>query len=142
MDDQLQTLVRELRNQSCPPAVMENVIRRIARDHQRTRALAGAWRWAIAFAALLVVLGSWQWERLRFRAQRNSAGAQRRAAELTAKAHTDRTRVARQTAGALGYIGQVLLQTAAHTQDTISKKAVPPLRDGLQTTKNKVIDRI
>jgi hypothetical protein len=135
MDHQLQTLVRELRNQSCPPEVMERVIRRIARDHQKSRDSARIWKWALAFTVLLVVLGTWQWGQSGLRAQR-------RAAELAAKVHADRARVAQQTAGALGYIGQVLLQTAAHTQNSISKKAVPPLRDGLQTTRNKIIDRI
>jgi hypothetical protein len=35
-----------------------------------------------------------------------------------------------------------LLEVAAQSQDSILKEAVPPLRDGLQTTKNKVIHRI
>ncbi len=132
MDDQLQRLVRELRSESCPPQVMDRVAQRIARE--KGLRLRHAWRWAVALMILLVALGAWQKQ-----AGRN---AQRKAAVLEVKARADRARVAEQTAGALGYIGQALLEVAAQSQDSILKEAVPPLREGLETTKNKMIKNI
>ena len=123
MDDQLQRLVRELRRESCPPEVIDRVAQRIAREKGGARRLR--WAWGVALLALLVGFGGWQ-----------------RQAVRQEKARGDRMRVAEQTAGALGYVGQVLLEVAAQSQDSILKEAVPPLRDGLQTTKNKVINRI
>jgi hypothetical protein len=139
MDEQLQRLVRHLREESCPPEVMERVARRIAQEKASARRFWPRWGWAVACVVLLVTLGAWQWQ--------SALDAQRRVAELEAREHADRARadrvrVAEQTAGALAYIGQALREAAAHSQDSILKKAVPPLRDGLQTTKNKVMDRI
>jgi hypothetical protein len=125
MDDQLQRLVRELRRESCPPEVIDRVAQRITREKGGARRLRSAWAWGVALLALLVGFGTWQ-----------------RQAVRKEKARGDRMRIAEQTAGALGYVGQVLLEVAAQSQDSILKEAVPPLRDGLQTTKNKVINRI
>ena len=133
MDDQLQRLARELRRESCPPEVMHRVARYISQEKAGMR-FRQVWAWGAPLIALLVALGAWQ--------RHAGLNAQKNAAELQAKAHADRARIAEQTAGALRYVGHVLLQAAAHSEDSLLKKAMPALRDGLQTTKNKVIDRI
>jgi len=134
MDDPLQRLVRELQNESCPPVVMDRVARRITHEKRGQRVRRHAWAWAIAFLVPLVALGIWYTEADRV--------AQRKAAELEAKARMDRARVAKQTAGALGYIGQVLLEAAAQLQDSILKEAIPPLRDSLEKIKTEITKKI
>jgi hypothetical protein len=47
--------------------------------------------------------------------------------------------VARQAATALDLIGAALLDAGAHSETAISNRAIPPLRNGLQTAKNKII---
>jgi hypothetical protein len=111
---------------------MDRVARRIAREKTGRFRLASGW--GVAFLALLVALGAWQWHAGR--------DARRRAVELEAKARADRARVATETAGALGYVGQILLEVAAQSQNSILKEAIPPLRESLKTTKNKVINHI
>jgi hypothetical protein len=133
MDDQLQRLISELRKQSCPPVVMDRVAQRIAEEKAGTRCFAQAWSFGMAIVLLLVAFGVWQWKATR--------QTPRQAAAVVANSHTERARAAEQAAGALAYIGQVLLETTAHSENSILKKALPPLRDGLKTTRNKVIDR-
>ena len=50
-----------------------------------------------------------------------------------------RMQVAREAETALGLIGTVLLDAGAHSETVISDRAIPPLRNGLQTAKNKII---
>jgi hypothetical protein len=56
--------------------------------------------------------------------------------------HAARTRVIQQTYGALAFIGQTLLEAAAHTENALLEEAVPPLRNSLETAKNKVTNPI
>jgi hypothetical protein len=130
MDDKLQELIRQLQRESCPPEVMDRVAERIAREQDTPHPLRQVWAWGTAVLALLLALGAWQ--------RQADRHAQKRVAELEARVRANRGRVAEQTAGALGYIGQVLLEVAAQSQDSILKEAVPPLREGLETTKNKI----
>jgi len=50
-----------------------------------------------------------------------------------------RMQVARQTETALGLIGTLLLDAGAHSETVICDRGIPPLRNGLETAKNKVI---
>ena len=133
MDDPLQRLVSELQRESCPPEVMERVARGVAK--QKGARFRYGWAWGIAFLTVLIALGAWQ-------QRRSGREAEKEAVKLEAQLRSDRTRIAEETAGALGYVGQVLLEVAAQSQDSILKEAVPPLRDSLETTKNKVIKNI
>jgi hypothetical protein len=47
--------------------------------------------------------------------------------------------VARQAETALGLIGTMLLDAGAHSESAISNRAIPPLRNGLETAKNKIV---
>jgi hypothetical protein len=47
--------------------------------------------------------------------------------------------VAREAESALGFIGTVLLDAGAHSETVISDRAITPLRNGLETAKNKII---
>jgi hypothetical protein len=46
---------------------------------------------------------------------------------------------ARQAETALGLIGTVLLDAGAHSETVICDRAIPPLCNGLETAKNKII---
>jgi hypothetical protein len=59
--------------------------------------------------------------------------------ELVAKQAHGRAQAARDTETALGLIGTVLLDAGAHSQSVISDRAIPPLRNGLQTARNKIM---
>jgi hypothetical protein len=87
--------------------------------------------WAVSIVCLVGVVAIWQW-----RARRD---ARILAAEVAA-AHVraDRAVVVQQAQEAFGYIGQALLRAAAHTENALSKEAVPPLRNGFEIVKNKV----
>jgi hypothetical protein len=130
MDDQLQRLARELRDETCPRAVLDKVAERIARD----RAASGRSRYRLtrAIASLLLIgaITIWQWQ-----ARREGHLA---TVALAAKAEADRALVIQQIRGALVYVGQVLLEAAVHSEEIILNEAVPPLRNGFQTAKDKV----
>jgi uncharacterized membrane protein len=133
MDEDLQRLARELRSETCPRAVLDRVAQRIARDTP-PRQLAHPFAWAIASLCVLGAITIWQWQARR--------EAQTSTMELAAKTQTDRALVVQQTQGALVYIGYALLEAAAHTENALSKEAVPPLRNGFQTVKDKITNPI
>ena len=128
MDEKLQRLVRELRRETCPPRVLDEVARRIAAE---TRPPA-RFRYALAGAAglvLLACLAIWRWP---------AGGADGHFAGRPQEAR----RVADQAEGALACIGEVLREASAHSERILLKGAVPPLRNSLETAKNKILEHI
>jgi hypothetical protein len=123
MDQELQKLIRQLQDQQCPPAVMERVVRRIARDKKPRLSVA----WGVSIVCLVGAIAFWHWQ-------------VRREARLLAAAQVraDRAVVVQQAQEAFGYIGQALIRAAAHTENALSKEAVPPLRNSFETVKNKI----
>jgi len=117
MDEKLQELIGQLQDQKCPPAVLEGVMRRIERE-KAPRPVRSYLVWAFAMSCVVGAVVFWQWHEHR----------QARARAL----------VVQQTQEAFGYIGQALIRAAAHTENALSKEAVPPLRNGFETVKNKV----
>jgi CO/xanthine dehydrogenase Mo-binding subunit len=89
-------------------------------------------RLAIPVAALALVCGVsvWRWH------AGEKARQQAALAEQTAR---ERIQIARQAEGALGLIGSVLADAGAHSEKVIYDRAVPPLRNSLQTANNKII---
>jgi hypothetical protein len=124
MDPQLQRLIGELREETCPSAVLERVHDRISREGKAGRTWRYQLGWSMAMVAAVFAIGFWQWH-ARQEAQRSA-----------------RTLVIQQTYGALALIGQTLLEAAAHTENALLEEAVPPLRNGLETAKNKVTNPI
>src|SRR5262249_39674525 len=86
----------------------------------------------LALAGLVLLCGLL----VRSRLTGDNAGQQRQWGEQQAQR---RMQVARQAETALGLIGTVLLDAGAHSETVISDRAIPPLRNGLQTAKNKII---
>ena len=129
MQEDLPGLARELRKETCPRRVIDEAWRRIAAETPQPRRLRYAIPLALAGAVLLCGL------LVRSRLAGGNAGRQ---PELAGQAH-GRMQAARQAETALGIIGTVLLDAGAHSETVISDRAIPPLRNGLETAKNKII---
>ena len=133
MDQNLPRLVSELRKETCPQRVIDEVGRRIA--PQTTS--ADPFRHAIPLAAACLVLLSglavWEWA---------GTGNSERRVKAPKKGAIDSAQIAQQAEGALGIIGTVFLDATAHSEKVIFNRAVPPLRNGLETAKKKIINRI
>lgn len=163
MDEQLQKLVAELRQESCPPAVLERVSRRIAAEQAQARARSGSNRnfvwsltnwWsrfrrqspALAFAAcaVLIILGvlGGRLALLPRGQQTHSAVQLAPQVDPAILAAADRALVARQAGAALVLVGQAFLHAAAHSEKTLLQEALPPLRQSLQTAQEKVTNRL
>lgn len=128
---ELQELIRRLQEEKCSSAVLDRVSRRVSRGNAPAR----VWRrpslaWAASIACLVGVAALWQWDVRR--------DARRAAAQTSA----ERALVVQQSQEAFGHIAHALLRVAAQTEDVLLKDAVPPLRDGFETVKSKVINPI
>jgi len=133
MHEDLQELARELRKETCPQRVLDEVARRISA--QAPPPSPFRYRIAAALAASIMLCGIalWRW---------SVGGGSPRASEVAQKETIDRVQVARQAEGTLAYIGQVMVHAGAHSERVILNDAVPQLRNSLETAKNKIINRI
>jgi hypothetical protein len=135
MDHELQKLIRQLQNQKCPQKVLDQVAQRISPQKRNRASLRSSLAWAVSIACLIGAGAIWHWQARR--------EAQLLEVELAAaEARANRALVLQQTEQAFGYIGQALIRAAAHTENTLLKEAVPPLRNGFETVKNKVTNSI
>ncbi len=131
MDQELQKVIRQLQDEKCPPAVLERLTQRISREKPPTRSLRSILAWAVSIGFLLGTVVLLQW--------RAHHEAERAAAEIAAaQARANRALVVQQTELAFAYIGKAVNRAAAHTENVLLKEAVPPLRNGFETIKNKV----
>jgi hypothetical protein len=129
MQKNLSRLTSELRKETCPPQVLDEVQRRIAAE----KSAPARWRLAIPFAiaglALLCGISVWRWQAV------ERARQEARLAEQAAQ----RAQIAQQAEDALGLMGSVLADAAANSGKIISQQAVPPLRNSFETAKTKLI---
>jgi len=130
MQEDLKRLARELRQETCPRRVIDEVRRRIAAETPLPRRLRYAIPVALAGTAILCGL------LVRSQLAGGNAGQQ---PELVDQQAHSRMQVARQAESALGFIGTVLLDAGAHSETVISDRAISPLCNGLETAKNKII---
>jgi hypothetical protein len=133
MDEDLQQLARELRKETCPQRVVDEVARRISGQTPPPNRFN--YRIAVALGALIALcgIGLWRWP-----AAENTP----RASEVAQKEAIDRALVARQAEGTFAYIGQVMLHASEHSEKVILNEAVPQLRNSFETAKNKIMNRI
>jgi hypothetical protein len=130
MQEDLPGLVRELRKETCPQRVIDEVSRRIAVETPPPRRLRLVIPVALAGIVLLCALLLARW--------RPAGGDARRQTELVEQAH-GRTQAAREAETALGLIASALLDAGARSETTISERAILPLRNGFDTARNKII---
>jgi hypothetical protein len=130
MQEDLPRLTRELRKETCPRRVIDEVVRGIAAE---TPPPTG-FRYVIpaALAGIAILCG------LLVRSQLPGGRAGRQPELVEQQAHV-RVQVAREAESALGLIGTVLLDAGSHSETLISDRAITPLRNGLETAKNKII---
>jgi len=133
MDEDLQQLARELRKETCPQRVLDEVARRISA--QRPPPNRFRYRIAAGLAALVALCGFafWRWP-----SRESSAPAP----QVASKEVVDRVQVARQVEGTFAYIGQVMVDAGAHSQRVILNDAVPQLRNSFETAKDKLMNHI
>ena len=133
MHEDLQQLACELRKETCPQRVLDEVARRISEQAPPPGRLH--YGIAAALAASIVLCGI---ALLRWPVGKGSP----RASEMAQKEAIDRALVARQAEGTLAYIGQVMVHAGAHSEKVILNDAVPQLRNSLETAKNKIMNNI
>lgn len=131
MDDPLERLIRTLRDETCPPAVLERASRRIARDRRKDRRWRLSWVPGLAVALAVVVLA----------AALLRSGAPRRdtAASASAQERPDHALVLEQTQGALVLIGRILVEAGTQAGNTVRDEAGPPLLESFHTTRNRIL---
>jgi hypothetical protein len=122
MQDDLPRLAHELRQETCPRRVIDEAMRRIAAETPPPSRVRYAVAVTVVLASAVPICGLLVRSRLGREQQ-----AQRRA------------QVARQAETALSLIGTALLDADAQSETVISERAIPTLRKGLQTAKDKII---
>lgn len=129
MQKDLHSLVRELRNETCPQRVIDRTQAILREDPPLPSRFRYALPLAVAALALLCSLLVW----------RQPAGKD---APPTNPAHLPgdpHMQAARQTQRALALLGSALYEAGAHSEQVLSDRAIPPLRTSFQTAKNKII---
>ena len=130
MQESLPRLARELRNETCPQRVIDETVRRIAAETPPLDRFRYGIPLTVAGLVLLGCLIIWR---------RTGDGNAERQMNPAARESLRGAQIARQTEGALGLIGSVLLDAGAHSERVISDRAIPPLRNGIETAKNKIM---
>ncbi len=129
MDQNLQRLVSELRKETCPQAVLDQVARRLSTAAHAPNPFRYGLAGVVLGLVLLCVVAVWQW-----RAHDEDHGR----TKLANGKSLESARIAKETEWALGYIGSVLRDASSHSGRIILKEAGPPLRDSLQRAKNTI----
>jgi hypothetical protein len=124
MHSPLQRIVHELKKESCPPRVRDQVHGQIAARESSRRLRRFVVRMAVACFIVAACVTVWQWQ-----VAQNAREEAKRA---------QRIQIACQAQDALGLVGRVLLDAGAHSEKIISDRTVPPLQNSLETTKNKI----
>ncbi len=131
MQPDLQRIISELKKETCPQRIRDQVRGRIAARETAAPRL----RYAIpaVFVAIVLVCGLLvgQWR------MRENLREQAKLAQLT----RERVHVAHQAEEALGLVGSVLIDAGNHSEKIISDRTIPPLRDSLETARNKIIQQ-
>jgi len=131
MDEDLKKLVEELRHETCPQRVLDEVARRLPRNAPSRLRI----EFAVAVVAAVVLSGLALWRMPAVLLSHQQPQAESPVA-------MDSARAAQQAEVALGCLGAVLREAGARSEEIILKSAVPPLRNSLQTAKNKIINHI
>ena len=133
MHEDLQQLARELRKETCPQRVLDEVARRISTQTPPPNRFRYGIAAAVAASVVLCGIALLQWP---------TRGVSPHASKVAQKEAADRALVAQQVEGTFAYIGQVMVDARAHSEKVILNDAVPQLRNSFETAKNKIMNRI
>ena len=133
MDESLRRLVRELRQETCPQAVLDEVARRRSTAARSSNPFRYGLVGVGAVLVLLCAVAVWQ---------RPAGGDARGRTERAGRANPGGAQIAGEAEGALEYIGSILRDAGTHSGRVILKGAVPPLQNSLQKAKNKITNHI
>ena len=122
MPEDLPRIASELRQETCPRRVIDEVMRRIAAETPRPGRVRYGVAVAVVLATAVFICGLLVQARLG-----REQEAQRR------------VQAARQAETALSLIGTALLRAGAQSETVISERALPTLRQGLQTATDKIV---
>lgn len=131
MQEELPGLTRELRKETCPQRVIDAALRRIAAETPQPSPLG--YLIPAALAGIVVLCGLFVWSR------RPADGHAGRQPDLAEQQTHRRTQAAREAETALVLIGTALRDAGAHSETVISDRAIPQLRHGFDTARNKLI---
>lgn len=134
MRENLSPIIRELRNETCPERVLAETARRISAQAPPPRPYRFAIGAAFAGLALLYCLAILQPSTPLITRQPSK--------EARSPAPADRAQTTLQAKAALAFIGRVLVDAGERSQKTIFDQAVPPLRNSIDTAKEKTINHI
>ncbi|HVV71175.1 MAG TPA: hypothetical protein VHI52_06705 [Verrucomicrobiae bacterium] len=132
MDQDLQRLTSQLRQERCPPRVMDAVTQRIRAQRPNRGHRLGAMALATTALVLISTVAVW------FRPSPKTPPL----VQPPVQANLERTKLAAETEGALGYIGSVLLNASTRTERIVLNQAVPPFRNSLATAREKLLNHI
>ena len=124
MPQNLNQITRDLRNETCPAQVIDEVRQRIRAQKPVRGRVFYASAAAVAGLAMLGCILVWH----------GQASAKARQQALLAQ----RIQTVRQACDAMQLIGCVLAEAGAQSGKVIAEQAVPPLRKSLQEGKNKI----
>lgn len=130
MREDMPGLECELRKETCPQRVIDAALRRIAAETPPPKRLRHAIHVAL-LGALLVCGLLVRW--------RQTGGNPLRRPERIEQQARGPAQVAREAERALDLFGAVLLDAGARSGAVISDRAMPPLRHGFDTARNKII---
>ena len=130
MQRDVSRLAHELKKETCPQRVLDEVGRQIAKEKSSAGRLRFAIPFAVAGLVLVCGLSIWRWQ-----ASENA----RQQAKLEEQTTLQRSQVANQAKDALGLMGSILVSAGVDSGKVISDTAVPPLRDSFEIARNKII---
>jgi len=133
MPQDLSPLTRELQKEICPQRVLDEVGRRISNQRPSPGRLRLSPYLAALGLVLVYCLALWRWQ------PEESA---RRQAKVIGNPRPDSAQIASQAEASLALMGNILLSAGVRSQEVILQQAVPPLRDSLQSAKNKIIQHL
>lgn len=130
MQEDLSKITSELRKETCPRRVLNKVRGQISAQEASRGRLRYAIALATACAVVVCCFTIWLW---------HTGTNSPQQAQLIEHTKPDRAQVANQAETALAFVGSELLDAGAHSEKIISDRAVPPLRNSIEITKNKLI---
>jgi cytochrome b561 len=129
MDDPLKKLIRELRSESCPASVPDQVSQRIAREAAKKFSGVSLLASFVLGALAVVLVGT----SLFWRGTDRVDDPRGETPTLS-----DSGKVLEQTHEVLAAVGHVLIRAGGHAEAALRKEAVPPLLRSFHTAKDKI----